>query len=256
MINNKKREIVMAILAPIPLYYSIIEFLMKEIEDGKIHPADMIMSERELMEKFDMSRTTVRKALDVMVNEGYLYRIQGKGTFVAEKKKEHGLDRFISSSEEIRQQGMTPRYEMVSSEILLPRAGVAEKLGIEGNEKIFRLERVLYADEIPVSISISHIPAKFVPGISKIDFSKNSLYETLENEYSFAIHKAERTIEATSCGDKDCKYLQVSPHIPVLLFKGIVYGKFPNQTRETPIEYFFAKYRSDKYKLHLTQMRG
>ena len=246
----------MAISAPVPLYYTIIEYLMREIEDGLIGPDEMIKSERELMETFGMSRTTVRKALDVMVNEGYLYRVQGKGTFVAKKKREHGLNLFVSNSEEIRAQGRVPSYRVISCEVVNPRPSVAAKLGIEETEKIFRLERILYADEEPVNITISHIPYKYVPGMARIDFSKNSLYNVLESDYGLTICRSVRTIEATFCGDKDSGYLNAAPSLPVLLFKGIMKGRFADDAEERVIEYFFSKTRSDKYELHIEQVRN
>ncbi|MDO4478613.1 MAG: GntR family transcriptional regulator [Lachnospiraceae bacterium] len=245
----------MAISAPVPLYYTIIEYLMREIEDGLIGPDESIKSERELMEQFGMSRTTVRKALDVMVNEGYLYRIQGKGTFVAKKKREHGLNVFVSNSEEIKAQGHVPSYKVISCEVVNPRPSVARKLGISEEEKIFRLERVLYSDDEPVNITISHIPYKYVPGLARIDFAKNSLYNVLENDYGITICRSVRTIEATFCGDKDSGYLNASPNLPVLLFKGVMKGRFEGATDETVIEYFFSKTRSDKYELHIEQER-
>lgn len=245
----------MTITAPIPLYYSIIEYIMKQIEDNALQAGTMIMSERELMEIFGMSRTTVRKALDVMVNEGYLYRIQGKGTFVAEKKKEQGLSKLTSCSEDIRRLGMTPSFKVISSAVVNPRVSVAQRLQILESDKIFRLERILYADKTPVNISISHLQYKNIEGIEKIDFSNQSLYEILEKKYGFTINRAVRSIEAISCGDKDSEYLQVSPDLAVLLFKGVMYGRYPGQNEETPLEYFFSKYRCDKYQFFIEQYK-
>ena len=245
----------MSITAPVPLYYSIIEYLMKQIEDNALQPGSNIMSERELMEMFGMSRTTVRKALDVMVNEGYLFRIQGKGTFVAEKKKESGLGKISSCSDEIRSMGMTPSFKVISATVVNPRVSVANRLGITEYDKIFRLERILYADDTPVNITISHLRYEHIAGIEKIDFSKNSLYDVLEKEYGFTINRAVRSIEATTCGDKDSKYLDVKSDLPALLFKGVMYGRYPSHNEEIALEYFFSKYRCDKYRFYVEQFR-
>lgn len=245
----------MAITVPVPLYYSIIEYIMKQIEDKVLQAGDVIMSEREIMRTFGMSRTTVRKALDVMVNEGYLYRIQGKGTFVAEQKKVQGLSKLTSCSEDIRSLGMTPSFKVISADVVNPRVSIAQRLGISEKDKIFRLERILYADGTPVNISISHLQYKHIEGIEKIDFSNQSLYEILEKKYGFTINRALRSIEATSCGDKDSEYLGVSPELPVLLFKGVMYGRYSGHNEEAPLEYFFSKYRCDKYQFFIEQYK-
>ena len=243
----------MPVEQPKMLYYSLMEEIIKQIEDNSLPVGTMISSERELMEKYKMSRTTVRRALDQLVNEGYLRKKQGKGTFVAEKKLEQGLIKITSCTNEIKEAGLTPHYKTISAEIINASYGVASKLGIKEGDKIFRLERVLYADEYPVNITATHLVYDLVPGIEKYDFEKESLYNICEEVYHLVIRRAVRSLEPSLAGDRDAPYLQIAEDVPTLLFKATVYSAPGIGKSEVPFEYFVSRYRCDKFKFYLEQ---
>lgn len=238
---------------PIPLYYTLVEQIIKKIEDEELQAGSMIMSERELMDQYGMSRTTVRKAIDILVNEGYLYKVQGKGTFVQNKKFEQGLIKLTSCTEEIRNKGMRPRMRLIESGIETPRKSLAGQLGISVQDHIFHMERVLYGDDVPINITKSQLVYKHVPGIEKCDFEKESLYNVMESKYNIKVTHALRTIEAILADSKDSSLLNVGIGSPILLFHGIVYGKIGD--REVPIEHFVSRYRCDKFKFYIEQVR-
>lgn len=99
--------------SPIPMYHQIMENLKKQIEDGTLAPDTLIPSEREYAERFGISRMTVRQALSNLVNEGYLYRQKGKGTFVSRKKFEQPLQGLTSFSEDMRQRGLKASSQLI-----------------------------------------------------------------------------------------------------------------------------------------------
>lgn len=238
---------------PVPLYYTLVENITKQIEDEELKQGDIIMSERELIEKFNLSRTTVRKAIDVLVNEGHLVKIQGKGTFVQSKKIDDGLIKLTSCTESIRKMGLTPSMTLIKSVIEVPRKHIASQLLLKEEEMVFKTERVLLGDNVPINVTKSNIIYKYVQGIEKYNFEKESLYNVLENEFGIKITHAVRTIEAILADKKDAALLQISEGSPILLFNGVVYGIINGQ--EIPIEYFISKYRCDKTKFFIEQVR-
>ena len=101
--------------ALLPKYYVLQQNLIKSIERGEFEPGKPIISERELVEKYQVSRITVRKAIDELVNEGFLYRIQGKGTFIREESGSQNLFSLNSCTEDVRKLGKIPSKKTVFS---------------------------------------------------------------------------------------------------------------------------------------------
>jgi len=238
---------------PIPLYYRLKRKLIEMIENEEVAPDEMIPSENKLIEEYSMSRTTVRKAIDTLVNEGYLYRIQGKGTFVRGKQFTQGLIKLTSCTEDIRNQGLNPSVTLVQQQVELTRKSIAHKLGILDNDQVFFMERVMNADYIPLNKTKSYLPYKLFPGIERHDFSKESLYKIIESDYGVKILYANRSIEAVLADERTAELLDLSIDSPILYFRGIVYGEIKG--KETPIEYFESKYRSDRTQFLIEQFR-
>lgn len=99
----------------LPKYYLLKEEIIKKIENEEFVAEEMIPSERDLMDNYNFSRTTVRKAIDVLVNEGYLYKVQGKGTYVKGKKFTQGLINLTSCTEEIKSHGFIPSIKLINT---------------------------------------------------------------------------------------------------------------------------------------------
>lgn len=238
----------------IPLYYQLKQLLIDMIENEEIKADEAIPSEPKLMSTYTLSRTTVRKAIDELVNEGYLYRIQGKGTFVKGRGFEQALIKLSGCSEDIKRLGLTPHPKVLQSAIITPSKRIAHLLGILETEPIFYMERIVYGDELPINRNKSYIPYKYVNGIEKVDFNKESLYKVLEHDYAIHIKRATRSIEAILANDQVADQLEVNEGAPVLLFKGQVLAGAENEN-EFIIEHFEAIYRSDQFKFYIEQHR-
>jgi len=111
--------------SPIPLYYQLEEHIKGLIENGELSPGDALPPEREYAEKYQISRMTVRQAFTQLVNEGYLYRLQGKGTFVAERKIEQPLQGLTSFTEDMKARGFTPGNKLIKFEIIPATSQIA-----------------------------------------------------------------------------------------------------------------------------------
>jgi GntR family transcriptional regulator len=126
----------------LPFYHQLYEILRGNILRGEWQPGDMIPPESELTEHFQVSRTTVRQVLDMLVNEGLIYRQRGRGTFVAHPTLEQGLVRIVSFTEDMRQRGFEPGTKVLFSGLVPAPQDIAGKLQVKSGEELARLERL------------------------------------------------------------------------------------------------------------------
>lgn len=238
----------------VPKYFVLKKDLIKKIEMEEYVSDHPIPSERELMEQYQVSRITVRKAIDELVKEGYLYKIQGKGTYVKTDENSHDLFAITSCTEDVIRLGMIPQKKVIVSEIVTANTQKAKALNVTTTDQLFRLGRVLFADNEPLNYTVTYLPEKVFPGLERHDFAKESLYEVIRSEYGAKLTKARRTIEAVLAKDEIAEYLDVEEGMPIILFGCITYANV-NGT-EIPVESFKCYYRTDKYKFYIDQVAG
>jgi GntR family transcriptional regulator len=235
----------------IPKYYLVKQKIVEMINNEEIGPDGLIPSERELVGIFGISRITVKKAIDDLVNEGYLYRIQGKGTFVKKETLDQDLISITSCTEDIVKLGMTPSKRLLKSEVIEADKVLIKKLQLSQGDKVFEVKRVYYANNEPVNLTTTYLPCKLFPFIDSYNFGIDSIYNVLETKYDTKITKAIRTIEAVLAVDEVARELEIKEGDPVLLFKAVTHGMVNG--REVPIETFKSFYRSDKFKFYINQ---
>ena len=236
----------MAISAP--LYYQIEMDLRKKIVSGVFGPGHLLPSERVLMETYKVSRLTVREAVNRLAIQGLVVKKQGKGTFVPEfnpQYVDHMVGPLNSSSEMFLLKNYTVNTIVINSQKMVPTKEIRKKLHLRDTTdvNIFYLERVRYADNIPVAHIKCYLPYGPIDGIERVDFSKSTLYRTLEDYYRLELHEAYEVIEATGADKKSAKLLEIESGAPVLLNQRTTYLK-----DGTIIEYEKVIYRSDIYK--------
>ncbi|OPX45715.1 HTH-type transcriptional repressor YvoA [Ruminiclostridium hungatei] len=236
----------------IPKYYLVKQRIVEMINNEEIGPDGMIPSERELMGSFGISRITAKKAIDDLVNEGYLYRIQGKGTFVKKDTLDQDLISITSCTQDIVRLGMTPSKRLLAAEVIEADRTRIKKLQLSNGEKVFKVKRVYYADNEPINLTTTYLPCKTYPLIETYDFGVASIYNILESKYNTRITKATRSIEAVLAVDEVARELRIKEGDPVLLFRAITYGMING--REIPIETFKSFYRSGKFKFYINQV--
>lgn len=229
----------------LPLYHQLYQILRGDIVRGEWQPGDMIPPESELIEQYQLSRTTVRQVLDMLSNEGLIYRQQGRGTFVAHPTVEQALVRIISFTEDMRQRGVRPGTEVLSSGLIPAPQDIAEKLEIAPGEELARLERLRLADGEPMSIEESHLVHRYCPGVLEGDYASNPLREALERDYGIRWTHAKQTIRAISASRNLARLLSVPPHSALLYIERVSYSQ-PN----IPVEFLRIYYRGDRYTLY------
>lgn len=202
---------------------------------------------------YQVSRITVRKAVDELVNEGYLYKIQGKGTYVKTDERSNNLFAITSCTEDVVRMGMKPTKKVMVAELVYANAKRAKALEITQEERVFMLGRILFADQEPLNYTVTFLPEKLFPGIDRHSFDRESLYQVLQEEYGVRLTKARRTIEAILARDEVAEYLDIEEGSPIILFRCVTYGIVNG--KEIPVENFKCYYRTDKFKSYIDQVR-
>lgn len=235
--------------SPLPRYYQLKEIMRERIRAGEWKPGDLIPSERELGEKYGISRMTARQAITELVSEGLFYREQGKGTFVSQHKITQQLIHLTGFTEDIRARGQRPGTKVISATMHAADEAIAEKLRITPGTPIFRLQRLRLADGEPLAIELSHISFKDCEKLLEEDLENNSLYRVLESKYGVMLMEADQEIEAGLAGSEDAQTLKIAPGSSVLYTRRVTYTE-----RNQPIEYAKAVYCGNKYTFY-THMR-
>ncbi|MFJ8262274.1 GntR family transcriptional regulator [Rummeliibacillus sp. NPDC094406] len=226
----------------VPIYVQIEEILKEKISHGEYAVGCAIPSERELSETFTVSRMTVRQSITQLVNDGFLYREKGRGTFVASPKFEQPLNGLTSFTEDMRARGMEPSSNIVTFEKQLPPYDIREDFKLMDNEEVFFIARIRNADHKPMAIERTYIPVKLLPDLNEEDL-QGSLYNLVENKYGFEINNAIQQMEATIVTKEDAKYLKLEATGVVLIIKRTSY-----LANGQPFEVVRSAYRADRYK--------
>jgi len=236
--------------SPLPRYFQLKEIMRERIRSGEWKPGELIPSERELSEKYGISRMTARQAITELVNEGLFYREQGKGTFVSQRKITQQLIHLTGFTEDIRARGQRPGTKVLSATMHPADEETAEKLRINPGTLIFRLQRLRLADDEPLAIELSQISFKGCEGLLEEDLEHNSLYRLLEAKYGIALMEADQELEAGLTGSEEAQLLKISVASPVLFTRRITYTD-----RNQPIEYAKAVYCGNKYTFYTHMKR-
>ena len=182
--------------SPIPIYHQLEEFIKQQIEDGILKEEAIIPSEREYAQTFQISRMTVRQAINNLVLDGYLQRQKGRGTFVTKKKVEQELQGMTSFTEDMLSRGMNPSSTLLSFQIIPADSKIALGLRIDENESVYKIKRIRLADGAPMALETAYIPVEIVPGLTE-ENSNLSLYQYIEENLSLSISEATQEIEAS-----------------------------------------------------------
>jgi len=236
-----------------PIYLQISDFMREDIQSGKLAPGDRVWSEHFIMDKFNVSRNSAQKAIDVLVNDGQVVRIQGKGTFVTHSLVTYGLHHFISFSEETKNKGFTPGSKVIEFSKQQPDLKIAQQLEIDQDNWVYKLERLRLANNQPISHQISYIPSNICPDMDQFDFQTLSLYAVMEGFYNLMLSWQAIVIKPIAANHQIAEWLGVSPATPLLLTESVAYLEDGR-----PIEYCLNTYLSDRYEfiVHSTRQKN
>jgi GntR family transcriptional regulator len=205
-------------------------------------PGSGMPTERQLCERYKVSRGTVRQALDQLEAEQRIDRYQGRGTFVARAKMDHILE-LTGHTEVIRARGMEPASRLIGVRRVPAEADVAGMLALAGGEEVLEIERVRLADDEPLATELLYLEAKRFDGIAAVLGESQSFYELLRAHYGVELAWADETIEAVVVPEREANLLGVARGAPVLLLCRQSFDPFGR-----PIEFVRSHYRADRFR--------
>lgn len=224
----------------LPKYYELKRRLREEL-DG-LAPGTAVPAERALSQRFNLSRTTVRQALQELAVEGHVVRLRGRGTFVAPPKLTQTLQ-LTSYTEDVQARGLRPSSHLLDVSTIAATDELAERLQLPDGAPVLRIERLRLANNEPMAIETVHLdPARF-PGIEDALTDHTSLYSLLRDEYATTPAEAEETIESVLASPQKARLLGSDNTTPLLLLTRTSWDENGNA-----IEFVRSFYRGDRYR--------
>ncbi|MGO1054344.1 GntR family transcriptional regulator [Crossiella sp. CA198] len=230
----------------IPRYYAVKVQLRAVIEE--LGPGTMLPSERELAERFGVSRVTLRQAVGELVLEGKLQRRHGSGTSIAPPKLSQPLS-LSSYTEGMRAQGVRPGRNLITLERLTADAGLAIDLLVELGAPVIHIERVLLADDERVGLESTYLPEQRYPGLLEVFDPAESLYACLQQQLGVIFAEAEERVETVLATPREALLIGTNPALPMLLLHRISLDQHGN-----PIERVRSLFRGDRFSF-VTHLR-
>lgn len=200
----------------IPLYQQLADDIKQQIIEGKLKENDRLMTELEFSLSYDISRITVRKAIEILAEEGYVTKRQGIGTFVAAKKLNRVMNKLLSFTEMCENDGKTASTELVSLEWTWAAVSVSQYLHIEENDRIMKIVRIRKSDGEPVMLEENYFPSKY-SYLMEEDLT-SSIYSVLRRHDTTPTH-AVKTVEICYATREEAEYLHVKEGQALLLHR-------------------------------------
>ncbi|OIJ12479.1 transcriptional regulator [Anaerobacillus alkalilacustris] len=232
-----------------PLYKQIAKKLKKEILEGSITSGDAIPSENKLAESYNVSRVTIRQAIDLLVSQELLEKVQGSGTYVKEKKIEHDIFRLQGFTEEMSMLNKKTINKILSYEMKVPTNSIMDILGLEEGDQTFYISRLRYVDDVPLVLENTYMPVKLFPDLS-YDVMQASKYKFIEKNKNWKIKQSFQEIIPIIPDETITSLLNLKEAIPILKVK--LWSTL--QTGEV-FEYSELFFKSDEYKFKIVANR-
>lgn len=234
-----------------PLYSQLANTLREHIEND-LEPDDLIPSERDLSERYGLSRTTVRLALKELERIGLIYRQHGRGTFVADQSgRVTDLAGGYSFSDQQRDLGRKPKTVILEFEVVEANKFLAQHMHLTLGDKVFRIKRLRLADNVPMMIENTFIPVSQFLSFTREKLEENSLYHIMETEYNVVISYAEEEFKASIAKQSDAEQLGIPEGAPVLNLERTTYSD-----QNVIVEFTLSVARADQFHYKITHVRS
>lgn len=231
---------------PVPYHLQIKDILIKEIGEGIYK--ERIPSERDLMDRFSVSRTTIREAISHLVTEGVLEKIHGKGTFISQKPPVHEwLDSLNSLTETVRKMGMVPGSKLLSCRVVKEGGVIADILN---EEDFYTIERLRTADAKPIAIERHFYSNEIGRKLAEYDLEATTIYDLLENDLGIELEEAEQFISSKVVSEEDAINLEIPFGSNVLCVERVM-----TDVRGDTVEFYTSVFRPDMYVFRMKAKR-
>lgn len=234
-----------------PLYQKIYSEIKKNIFEGVFGQAEKLPSENELCSIFNVSRITIRKALDMLTEDGLVVKIQGKGSYANASNKMLGqIEATSSFSEFATAQGKQHNSTILKREILQDKY-IAEKLNLAADKDLIFIQRILTLDDVPLMLDKAWLPASLFPNLLTEISEKKSLYETLSSIYHEKVVDSRKELNVSLPKNKQAQFLEVAENTPLFIVNKVALNQY-----NIPIEFSQLTVRGDKMTYLIDSSQG
>ncbi|MGK7940629.1 MAG: phosphonate metabolism transcriptional regulator PhnF [Crocosphaera sp.] len=214
------------------LYQKIANILIRDINQKKYTTNEVLPSEKKLAEQYQVNRSTIRQAIDILIEKDLVYRRQGSGTFVKENKLTYHLNNRANFTQNLIDIGHLPCLKIISSKLIPAPLNIANSLKIKPNELVFKIKTIRSAffsrEEIkdkeitPLCLSTSYFVEKKCPNLLSLIYQTNSIYSLLKNQYNISPFRTQNIIEVSLSNQEDNQYLNIKKNRPILISISLV----------------------------------
>ncbi len=224
----------------LPLYAQVESILAASIADGTFPPGSRLPNEEELVERYNVSRTTIRQTIQNLVRRGLIEIRRGKGTFVLQPKITQELTELSGFVEDMQSLGRQPTARLLDKRIVPAGDSVARQLAIATGTQVVRIQRVRLADDVPLSFDETYLPREIGEKIIENDLETEPIFTLLEQKYNMPLVEAEYRLEAVSADATVARGLGIGAGSPIFLIERTSYI-----AGHQPIDYEKLFYRGD-----------
>jgi GntR family transcriptional regulator len=236
---------------PQPLYAQIKDSLRGRIIDGTFGLHDRLPSENELMSTFGVSRITVRQALGDLEKERVIFKIPGKGSFVATPRPFEELARLQGFGEAMARLGYQTHNRVVGIADVTADATVGARLALPPGAPVVEIRRVRYVEHEAISYDHSYFPAELGDRLRRADLASRDIFHIIENDCGIALGHAELAIDATLASEEHAALLGCTPASPILRIERLAFARDGR-----PLDFEHLYFRGESFRYQLRVERG
>ena len=240
-------------LNSVPLHTQLRDVLRARILDGEYPQGGQMPSESELGALFRVSRITVRQALGDLQKEGLIFKIHGKGTFVAKPKTFQNVSTLQGLAESMTDRGFEVINRLLSFKFIAADKLVAERLKLAEGEEVVEIKRVRLINREPVSLEITYLPKGLGERLEKADLVTRDIFLILENDCALTLGHADLAIDAVLADSDLTQALEVEPGSPIMRIV-----RLTHDASGQPLDFEHLYYRGDafQYRLRIDRQKG
>jgi GntR family transcriptional regulator len=232
-------------MSSVPMHTQIREIIRRRVLDGTYPPHSQMPSESQMMEAFSVSRITIRQALGDLQKEGLIFKVAGKGSFVAKPKAFQNLSRLQGFGEAMGPSGYETFSQVLSTRQVAASEIVARRLQLALGEAVFEIQRLRYLNREPISVDQSYFPLALGERLVQEDLATRDIFVILENDFGQHLTHADVQIEAISADAFLARQLRIEEASPLLRIERLTYAD------DRPIDFEFLYYRGDAFQYRL-----
>jgi GntR family transcriptional regulator len=232
-------------MSSVPMHTQIREIIRRRVLEGTYAPHSQMPSESQMMEAFSVSRITIRQALGDLQKEGLIFKVPGKGSFVAKPKAFQNLSRLQGFGEAMGPSGYETFSQVLSTRQVAASEVVARRLGLKLGAPAYEIQRLRYLNREPISVDQSYFPVAIGERLAHEDLATRDVFVILENDFGLHLTHADLQIEAISADDFLARQLRIAEASPLLRIERLTYAD------ERPLDFEFLYYRGDAFQYRL-----